>query len=336
VAKDIGLELRNTESLSAAAEGEVWEESGGHFYLRQCPPGHRLINTTEPALIAARCAPCLPNTYIIDPLGPCVDCPVGAHCPDGIRFMPTAVGSVWEEVRVTDADQTKQLVKRIVECPAGTALEFDETLPINDNCRPCEPNTYRLDPSSRNNSFKGCLPCHPRATCPGRDIVEAVKGYWRVSPVLWDDFNEYLPGAVCTTEGSPCLFPNEGFVPFGRWKEEQMTCRKLLGGGDDLFCARPTKRRGRTATSLDGNVSRVHIVRCPIGACASNNTCLTNRTGPGALSALSVCSTTVVLLTIHFPSGCLPLAPFPPCCWFIHFTCHKIESLNLASPPPFP
>ena len=106
-------------------------------------------------------------------------------------------------------------------------------------------------------------------------------------------------------EGSPCLFPDEGFVPLQKWKEEQMTCRLLPGGGDDIFCARPIKRQGHTIASLDGNVSMVHIVRCPTGACASNNTCLTNRTGPGVTSS---CLTAFVLLTIHFHTGCLPLS----------------------------
>ena len=307
-AKAIGMELSDTESLSAASEGEVWEGSGGHFYLRQCPLGHRLINTTEPAVLAARCTPCPPTTYIIDPLGPCVDCPVGASCPDGTRFVPHAVGSVWEEVRMKNVDQT--MVKRIVECPAGHALEFDEALPVNDNCRPCKPNTYRLDPSVRNSSSKGCIPCDPKATCPGGEVVEAVEGYWRVSPVLWDDFTEYLPGAACRVEGRPCLFPSEGFVLFQQWKEEQMTCRPLPGGGDDLFCARPIQRQGHTTSSLDGNDSRVHIVRCPTGACASNNTCLTNRTGPGVPSP---CLNAFVLPTIHFHSGCLPLLSSPSC-----------------------
>jgi len=340
-AEDIGLELGDTEALSASAEGEVWEESGGQFYLKKCPPGHRLINTTEPEVLAARCASCLPTTYIIDPLGPCVDCPVGASCPDGIRFVPHAVGSVWDEVRVTNADKTRQLVKRIVECPAGHALEFNEALPINDNCRPCEPNTYRLDPSVRNSSFKGCIPCHPRATCPGMDVIEAVKGYWRVAPILWDDFYEYLPGAACRMEGSPCLFPSEGFVPLQRWKEEQMTCSFLPGAGDDLFCARPIQRRVGAATSVDSNISRVHIVRCPTGACASNNTCLANRTGPGAMSACSTCyvgSYSFILLATalsfsrmhslhHYPGrreDCLIITRMTK-----HDTCNYVEGTHL-------
>ena len=113
-------------------------------------------------------------------------------------------------------------------------------------------------------------------------------------------------------EGSPCLPPDEGFVPLQKWKEEQMTCRLLPGGGDDIFCDRPIKRQGHTIASLDGNVSMVHILRCPTGACASNNTCLTNRTGPGVTSS---CLTAFVLLTNLFT---FTLAVCPslslPCC----------------------
>lgn len=58
--------------------------------LRNCPTGSVLINTTQsgrfdPAL--QECTPCGYGNYIIDPLrGPCVKCPEGATCPDGMEL----------------------------------------------------------------------------------------------------------------------------------------------------------------------------------------------------------------------------------------------------------
>jgi hypothetical protein len=270
----------------AIPEGEVWEESDGQFLLRACAPGYRLINSTEPGVLnvdVQRCERCLPNTYILDQLGSCVKCPKGAYCPDGVQFVPNALGSVWEEVQVSSGD-TVELVKRIVECPAGYALEREEESPSVDNCLKCESGTYRLDPTDLTSVRRDeCIPCHSKATCWGGDRVEAVKGYWRFQPLPWGE-DEYLPDGGCEGRlpGEVCLFPSEGWVLMRGWGIQQlMTCNRLPGGGDELFCSRPRKPRGIADDNASdfGSAERVVVVRCPIGACGANNSCLQNRSG---------------------------------------------------------
>ena len=115
----MGIELGEAAAEGPQTpEGEVWEEVNGQYLLRQCPPGNRLINTTNGELDvdAQQCVPCLINTYIIDPLGDCIKCPRGASCPDGLMFVPNAVGSVWDKVRLPKGEAS-ELIKRIVECP---------------------------------------------------------------------------------------------------------------------------------------------------------------------------------------------------------------------------
>ena len=65
-----------------------------------------------------------------------------------------------------------------------------------------------------------------------------------------------------------------------------MRCMRLPGGGEEMFCARATAQTA-TRREQDANfiattavTSTVYVFRCPIGACANNNTCLQNRTGP--------------------------------------------------------
>ena len=124
-------------------------------------------------------------------------------------------------------------------------------------------------------------------------MVEARAGYWRFQPVAWDDVYEYLPGATCLEQGKPCLFPEEGFILMRGWRQQPMACVVLPGGGEELFCARPRRqvaglrRQGGDEAAGSANESnattdatRALVVRCPIGACAANNTCLQNRTGP--------------------------------------------------------
>ena len=67
-----------------------------------------------------------------------------------------------------------------------------------------------------------------------------------------------------------------------------MTCIKLPGGGEELFCARllsavSATRRTSTSNSSVVNATdavRASILRCPVGACGKNNSCNQNRTGP--------------------------------------------------------
>ena len=289
-------------SDNQVAEGEVWEETGGLFLLRSCPPGHQLINTTESGMVdldAQECRPCGALTYIIDQLGPCFKCPKGGDCSDITKFVPLANGSIWEDAVLSDNSGIR---KRVVECPPGYALERDEEYPDLDNCAICEVNSYRLDRSYVNSSKPHCTPCDPKLNfdCRGGNIVEAKKGYWRFAPLTWkeDDQYEYVPGAACPQEGYPCLFPEVKTLVAG-WAESAMTCMKLSGGGMKLYCARlrtsssrrkPSKGTstefGASMTMDDTNSSatafdsKVLVFRCPIGACNVSNQCLQNRTGP--------------------------------------------------------
>ena len=267
------------------------------FVLKSCPPGHRLVNNSGSGFNQAlqKCLPCGRGRYILDMYALCEDCPKGARCPDGDAFEPLAIDSVWEEVELSHSGTEYRRVKRVLECPPGHALEYDEALPINDNCMPCEPGTYRLDPSTRDSSKEQCLSCDPRAKCPGKDAVEAVAGYWRVQLLRWGTTHEYLPEAsiACASKaGRPCLFPSEGSYALAGWKHRSMTCSLLPGGGDELFCARPLmvesdaslrRQKGDSlgaSSSSNGSTSRALVVKCPIGACDSNQTCRQNRTGP--------------------------------------------------------
>ena len=55
-------------------EDEVWEQIDGVYYLRQCPPGHLLVNTT---LELQKCHPCLSGTYLEEGSSRCTECPEG-------------------------------------------------------------------------------------------------------------------------------------------------------------------------------------------------------------------------------------------------------------------
>jgi Ca2+-binding EF-hand superfamily protein len=282
---------------AAEVDGEQVET----IVLKSCPPGHRLVNSSgsgfNPAL--QKCLPCGRGRYILDMYALCEECPKGADCRDGDMFEPFAPGSVWEEIELSAAGSLASVaeyrrVKRVLECPPGYAILYDEALPVNDDCQPCERGTYRLEPCWRNSSVPHCILCDPRATCPGRDVVEAVAGYWRVQLLRWGTTHEYLPEAslACAGRaGQACLFPREGLYWLDGWQERSMTCMPLPGGGDELFCARPilverdASSRRQLQKALNSNASnsstaKAMVVKCPIGACDNNNTCRQNRTGP--------------------------------------------------------
>ena len=295
--------LAGQKGLDAAEEDHVWEfdESKLAFVLKSCPPGHQLINSAagvfNPTL--QQCSACGATKYIIDRNMPCMDCPRGALCPDGAQFLPLAVGSVWEEVRANNGG----IQKRVVQCPAGYAVTREEAIAINDACNSCPEGKFRLLPSTladlrasqTNLSKPQCVSCDKRATCQGLDNVEAVPGYWRLVLEPWgtDEMGnafEYLPAVACNVSDEVCLFPEGSFVRSG-WTEGAggkgtMRCTRLPGGGDELFCARATAqkatRREQDAASnaTTAVTSTVWVFRCPVGACANNNTCLQNRTGP--------------------------------------------------------
>jgi hypothetical protein len=107
---------------------------------------------------------------------------------------------------------------------------------------------------------------------------------------------------TCKNEGEYCLFPDQGYVALGGWEEKPLRCLRLPGGGDQLYCARPiagkqpTRRKSSGGGSdsagsagvfqstkdfgNDTGAATVMVLRCPVGACGPNNTCLGNRTGP--------------------------------------------------------
>jgi hypothetical protein len=219
-------------------EGEVWEEVAGQFLLRSCPPGHQIINTTDGSVgspldvDAQRCVKCLPTTYIIDQLYPCVKCPKGAECPDGVQFMSKAPGSEWGE----EQSETGGKRRRITTCPAGYAMQREPTLPDADDCVRCTENFYSLKPvhwPGPNAELPSCYACPKEATCPGGNAVEAIAGYWRLQTHFSGSY-EYLNAAsdVCQTpeanNETECLFP-AGFHPFKAWQAGGLWCRRQSG-----------------------------------------------------------------------------------------------------------
>jgi len=161
-------------------------------YLRRCPAGTRLINSTmsgkfDPAL--QECSPCNSGNYIVDPLHPgCLKCPAGAECPDGAQFVPKVAGSEWTLEIASDGTHMRRLSK----CPRGHALLRTESLPQADTCEVC-PGTADTGYSLTDAVWNGnenetglaffCNTC-PRpahsVTCRGSSQVEAKAGWWLV------------------------------------------------------------------------------------------------------------------------------------------------------------
>ena len=180
-----GVALDQTEASvigQQAAPGEVWEQVAGEFLLRECPPGHQLINTTTYGQLdidGQRCRRCENNFYIIDQLHPCMRCPEGASCPDGVQFLSNAAGSEWEEERAENGG----LQRRIASCPAGYKMQRKPARPQADACVRCIRGEYRLEPvrwHGPNVTLPGCLKCPKGSNCSGGDNVVANAGYWRL------------------------------------------------------------------------------------------------------------------------------------------------------------
>ena len=236
----IGVELEKPKSVGPeVAAGEVWEEVDGQFLLRLCPPGNRLINTTSTAdgdvldVNNQRCSKCLPNTYIVDPLGPCIKCPAGATCPDGIQFLPNVDGSIWEDAPAADGWR-----KRPAECPAGYIIVRGDSNYDADECKMCEYQTYSLDIASINPgdgepilvegdaaaALARCLPCPEGGICLGGNDVSNAVDWWR---------NEYPD-----TESEDSEYANMTLLRvFGckpGYCEENSTC---LNGSTGVLCS---------------------------------------------------------------------------------------------------
>jgi hypothetical protein len=117
----------------------------------------------------------------------------------------------------------------------------------------------------------------------GADVVHALDGFWRLQ-FEYDQGYEYLPatqGPNCSHEGVTCLFPS-GYILIqalvqNTWGSP-MYCTNLSTHG--LVCARP-QSEGDSRRSAVETTKVASILRCySAGACAKNNHCLQNRTGP--------------------------------------------------------
>ena len=176
---------------SQVAEGEVWEEMDGQFILRRCPPGNMLVNTTTNGdfdVDVQQCTPCGEKMYIVEGSTRCVNYPKGANSRDGSHFESIVDGAKW--IIDESPEEDGVLVRRIVECPAGYALERIESYPQVDNCVAC-PGTssfgYSLVPAQWNGTSMAtgmsefCEPCPVGASCVGEPtLVTSNPGWWLV------------------------------------------------------------------------------------------------------------------------------------------------------------
>lgn len=107
-------------------KGEVWVSgSDGRYYLRACPPGTLLVNTTADL---QSCDSCPVDTYVISPYQgcgqarcdarSCVSCPIGAQCKHGHIFQPHVQGSEWE-VQENSSVTPPTMNYRLSTCPPG-------------------------------------------------------------------------------------------------------------------------------------------------------------------------------------------------------------------------
>jgi hypothetical protein len=215
-------------------------------------------------------------------------------CPDGVKFLPKATGSMWEAVPAENGG--KQW--RLVLCPAGYELTREPSLPETDDCVQCPEGKYRLKPTrwheGPNVSLASCYACPTGATCPGGDIVAAADGYWQLRTQSSGGY-EYLESAsdVCQTEGAKegtvCLFP-AGVNLLKAWADRPMRCTRLPQVSNGPVCAREVSTqltdRPLTASTEDCSTEEgqscgsARVYRCPERACSAGNACLQNRTGP--------------------------------------------------------
>ena len=108
----------------------------GQFILRECPPGHQLINTADGkfSVNAQRCKVCPSDTYNTDPNNPaytCLECPVHARCEDGV-FLGGAPEATWE------VDSRGQF--KLMRCIVG--YFFSNVTVAEQKCEFCEAGSY--------------------------------------------------------------------------------------------------------------------------------------------------------------------------------------------------
>ena len=170
-------------------EGEIWEETNGIYYLRQCPKGHLLVNAT---LELQSCYPCPLGTYLLEGSSDCVKCAEGGDC-NGTHFTSRVEGAVWTEEISPDGTGSRML--RLFECPEGHAIIRKQSNPQADLCLECPGSSdfgYSLD-AARWNGDKTetglkdyCKPCPTPATavkCEGGTKVTSLKDWWLVAQV---------------------------------------------------------------------------------------------------------------------------------------------------------
>ncbi len=127
--------------------------------------------------------------------------------------MPKVAGSLWEamEEQGTLGAVTRL---RLTGCPAGYILVRSTDKPNMDECMPCLPQTYSLEPATYSyktgvgylnseNAAKVvqeaqmCLPCPASATCNGADRVQAKESFWRGSNIM-------CPDEACDSRNGVC------------------------------------------------------------------------------------------------------------------------------------
>jgi hypothetical protein len=213
--------LTNVDMATLTSHKWAYDHDLSTYVLQSCPPGHQLINTTNgvfnPTL--QRCQACGTGFYIIDSSGPCLKCPKGAlpdGCEDGSQLVPTDWGEVggkeqgskWEDVYEDIDGEGAAMRRRLVECPAGYSMNYQQGIPVDDECIPCPLRSYRLNRVYRNSSTPHCIVCDTSvpAFCPGRDAVIADAGFWQLKYQRFDGY-VYLKEIECKEEGKECLYP---------------------------------------------------------------------------------------------------------------------------------
>ena len=240
-----------------------WIPDGSIYRLVSCPPGHRLINSTDNSAFGVfshgvqQCLACKQNEYIVDQFESCQACPAGAVCNGANGSLSGTEGSYWRR----EGDKL-----RVFQCDAGYVLVRDDSShsakAFQDACVQCLPQTYSLVGARvlalgqcvRNGSSDQPYWC-PTATA---GVVvglndDFVAGSWTSSPELAQQICNQCP-AQADCPGGSIVLPKTGF-----WSPP----------------ANVTVQR--RASQFPTSVS---LYTCPPGACLGSGNCSEGRTGP--------------------------------------------------------
>jgi hypothetical protein len=181
-----GVVVKEAETVGREiSDEEVWEVKDGVYYLRKCPAGKLLINTT---LDLQECKPCLANTYLLEGSTECAKCPSGATCVvepgscpsclEGVNFIPITPGSVWSQE--ISAEGVRSL--RISSCPQGTALIRDVNNALGDKCETCSGYSLEMAEWRGNQTETGtgffCRECPRGMICKGGSNLAPSEDFW--------------------------------------------------------------------------------------------------------------------------------------------------------------